>query len=105
DRPQRRRRFGVRAREPDRRGGRAARAGGGRARAQAGGVRRQRVGAQGPGARDPRARAGAGDRERYEELARSLGVPEAVHWLGVSRDVPLVLAAADALVFPSTYEA
>lgn len=49
--------------------------------------------------------AGAGDRERYEQLARSLGVAEAVHWLGVSRDVPLVLAAADALVFPSTYEA
>jgi UDP-glucose:(heptosyl)LPS alpha-1,3-glucosyltransferase len=49
--------------------------------------------------------AGAGDRERYERLARELGVAGAVHWLGVTRDVPLVLAAADALVFPSTYEA
>jgi UDP-glucose:(heptosyl)LPS alpha-1,3-glucosyltransferase len=28
-----------------------------------------------------------------------------VRWLGVTRDVPLALAAADALVFPSTYEA
>lgn len=49
--------------------------------------------------------AGAGDRERYEHLAASLGVAGAVHWLGVSRDVPLVLAMADALVFPTAYEA
>jgi UDP-glucose:(heptosyl)LPS alpha-1,3-glucosyltransferase len=49
--------------------------------------------------------AGGGDRERYERLARELGVGGAVHWLGVTRDVPLVLAAADALVFPSAYEA
>ncbi len=49
--------------------------------------------------------AGGGDRERYEELARSLDVAESVHWLGVTRDVPLVLEASDALVFPSTYEA
>ncbi len=49
--------------------------------------------------------AGAGDRERYEHLAKQIGVAGSVHWLGVSRDVPLVLAAADALVFPSAYEA
>ncbi len=65
-------------------------------------------------ARHPRARrrarvGPAGRRrrrqERYEELARSLDVAESVHWLGVTRDVPLVLEASDALVFPSTYEA
>jgi UDP-glucose:(heptosyl)LPS alpha-1,3-glucosyltransferase len=49
--------------------------------------------------------AGSGDRERYERLAASLGVQESIRWLGVARDVPLVLAVADALVFPSTYEA
>jgi UDP-glucose:(heptosyl)LPS alpha-1,3-glucosyltransferase len=49
--------------------------------------------------------AGAGDRDRYSRLAASLGVASAVHWLGVTRDVPLVFAVADALVFPSTYEA
>ncbi len=49
--------------------------------------------------------AGGGDRERYERLTGELGVAGAVHWLGVTRDVPLVLAAADALIFPSAYEA
>jgi glycosyltransferase involved in cell wall biosynthesis len=49
--------------------------------------------------------AGGGDQAAYGELARSLGVQDAVHWLGVSRDVPLVYEAADALVFPSSYEA
>ena len=49
--------------------------------------------------------AGGGDRQHYERLARELGVADAVHWLGVTRDVPLVLAAADAMVFPSAYEA
>jgi len=49
--------------------------------------------------------AGGGDRERYERLAGELGVAGRVHWLGVTRDVPLVLAAANALVFPSAYEA
>jgi UDP-glucose:(heptosyl)LPS alpha-1,3-glucosyltransferase len=49
--------------------------------------------------------AGGGDRERYERLAAELGVAARVHWLGVTRDVPLALAAADALVFPSAYEA
>jgi glycosyltransferase involved in cell wall biosynthesis len=49
--------------------------------------------------------AGGGDRKRYEELADSLGVADRVHWLGVSRDVQLVYELADALVFPSSYEA
>jgi glycosyltransferase involved in cell wall biosynthesis len=49
--------------------------------------------------------AGSGDRKRYQELAASLGVGEAVHWLGVSRDVQLVYELADALVFPTSYEA
>lgn len=49
--------------------------------------------------------AGGGDRERYEQLAVRLGVERSVHWLGVTRDVPLVMALAEALVFPSSYEA
>lgn len=49
--------------------------------------------------------AGGGDRAHYEAIARELGVEARVHWLGVTRDVPLTLAAADALVFPSAYEA
>jgi len=49
--------------------------------------------------------AGSGDRERYRQLAESLGVGQAVRWLGVSRDVQLVYELADALVFPSSYEA
>jgi glycosyltransferase involved in cell wall biosynthesis len=49
--------------------------------------------------------AGSGDEKRYRELADSLGVGGAVRWLGVSRDVQLVYELADALVFPSSYEA
>lgn len=49
--------------------------------------------------------AGSGDRQRYQELADSLGVGAALHWLGVSRDVQLVYGLADALVFPTSYEA
>ncbi|HEY2181523.1 MAG TPA: glycosyltransferase family 4 protein [Solirubrobacteraceae bacterium] len=48
---------------------------------------------------------GNGDRERYERLARELGVTAAVHWLGVSRDVAPMYQLADALVFPTSYEA
>jgi UDP-glucose:(heptosyl)LPS alpha-1,3-glucosyltransferase len=48
--------------------------------------------------------AGGGDRERYVELARSLGVERALHWLGVTDDVQLVYAAADAFALPSSYE-
>jgi UDP-glucose:(heptosyl)LPS alpha-1,3-glucosyltransferase len=49
--------------------------------------------------------AGGGDRQRYQQLADSLGVAGALHWLGISRDVQLVYGLADALVFPTSYEA
>ncbi len=48
---------------------------------------------------------GNGDRERYEQLARELGVDGAIHWIGVSRDVAPLYQLADALVFPTSYEA
>ncbi|HXA53316.1 MAG TPA: glycosyltransferase family 4 protein [Solirubrobacteraceae bacterium] len=47
---------------------------------------------------------GAGDQRRYRELARALGVDDAVHWLGVARDVQPVYELADAFVLPSRYE-
>jgi glycosyltransferase involved in cell wall biosynthesis len=49
--------------------------------------------------------AGSGDRGRYQQLAETLDVGDAVHWLGVSRNVPVVYELADAFVFPSSYEA
>jgi UDP-glucose:(heptosyl)LPS alpha-1,3-glucosyltransferase len=48
--------------------------------------------------------AGAGDEPRYRALAESIGVREAVHWLGVTKDVHLVYELADAFVLPSSYE-
>jgi UDP-glucose:(heptosyl)LPS alpha-1,3-glucosyltransferase len=48
--------------------------------------------------------AGGGERERYQQLADSLGVGANVHWLGVTPDVQLVYAAADAFVLPTSYE-
>ncbi len=48
--------------------------------------------------------AGDGDRQRYQQLADSLGVGRAVHWLGVTSDVQLVYALGDAFVLPSSYE-
>jgi glycosyltransferase involved in cell wall biosynthesis len=48
--------------------------------------------------------AGDGDRQRYQELADSLGVGGAIHWLGVTGDVQLVYALADVFVLPSSYE-
>lgn len=48
--------------------------------------------------------AGSGDLARYQELADSIGAGR-VHWLGISRDVALLYELADALVFPSSYEA
>jgi UDP-glucose:(heptosyl)LPS alpha-1,3-glucosyltransferase len=48
--------------------------------------------------------AGGGDRERYQTLAGSLGVGEAVRWLGVTSEVQLVYELADAFVLPSSYE-
>ncbi|HEX4437395.1 MAG TPA: glycosyltransferase family 4 protein [Solirubrobacteraceae bacterium] len=48
--------------------------------------------------------AGAGDRDRYEELARTLGVGESVRWLGATGNVERVYALADAFVMASSYE-
>jgi UDP-glucose:(heptosyl)LPS alpha-1,3-glucosyltransferase len=48
---------------------------------------------------------GAGERGRYEAIAREAGVGERVRWAGVSRDVAPLYQLADALVFPSAYEA
>ncbi len=48
--------------------------------------------------------AGDGDRQRYEELAQSLGVADRLRWLGVTSDVQLVYEAADAFVLPTSYE-
>jgi glycosyltransferase involved in cell wall biosynthesis len=48
--------------------------------------------------------AGEGDEARYRELAQTAGVGEAVRWLGVTRDVPLVYELADAFVLPTAYE-
>ncbi len=49
--------------------------------------------------------AGRGEEERYQGLANSIGVGDAVHWLGVFADVAVLYELADALVFPSSYEA
>jgi UDP-glucose:(heptosyl)LPS alpha-1,3-glucosyltransferase len=49
--------------------------------------------------------AGRGDQKRYEQLADSLGVGGAVHWLGVTSDIQLVYQLGDAFVLPSSYEA
>jgi glycosyltransferase involved in cell wall biosynthesis len=48
--------------------------------------------------------AGDGDRARYERLAASLGVAASVRWLGVTEDVQLAYALADAFVLASSYE-
>jgi UDP-glucose:(heptosyl)LPS alpha-1,3-glucosyltransferase len=48
--------------------------------------------------------AGRGDRARFQALARSLGVAERAHWLGVSRDVQTLYELADTFVLPSEYE-
>jgi glycosyltransferase involved in cell wall biosynthesis len=48
--------------------------------------------------------AGGGDEQRYRDLADSLGVGARVHWLGVTRDVPVVYELADAFVLPTSYE-
>jgi UDP-glucose:(heptosyl)LPS alpha-1,3-glucosyltransferase len=48
---------------------------------------------------------GAGDRGRYEQLAERLGVAARIKWIGVSRDVAPLYQLADALVFPTSYEA
>jgi glycosyltransferase involved in cell wall biosynthesis len=47
---------------------------------------------------------GRGDERRYRELADSLGVSDSVRWLGVTQDVGLIYALADAFVLPTSYE-
>lgn len=44
------------------------------------------------------------DRQRFEKLARELGVAERVTFLGQRRDVPDLLAASDVFVLPSLWE-
>ncbi len=48
---------------------------------------------------------GAGDTERYEQLARTCGVLERVFFVGRQSHTAAWFAAADAWVFPTTYEA
>jgi glycosyltransferase involved in cell wall biosynthesis len=48
---------------------------------------------------------GRGDRARFEELARQLGVTAAVRFLGERPDPERYYRAADVLVLPSAYEA
>ncbi len=48
--------------------------------------------------------AGRGHVAPYQQLADSLGVGKAVHWLGVVRDMPVVYELADAFVLASGYE-
>jgi glycosyltransferase involved in cell wall biosynthesis len=48
--------------------------------------------------------AGSGDQLQYQRLAEALGVASRVRWLGVTPDVQLVYAVADAFVLPSSYE-
>ncbi len=48
--------------------------------------------------------AGRGDEGHYREIAASLGVGQAVHWLGVTREIQVVYSMADAFVLPSRYE-
>lgn len=42
-------------------------------------------------------------RRRLEELARSLGIADAVEWLGMRSDIPECLQTLDAVIAPSTY--
>ena len=48
--------------------------------------------------------AGRGHVAPYQQLADSRGVGEAVHWLGVVRDMPVIYELADAFVLASGYE-
>jgi glycosyltransferase involved in cell wall biosynthesis len=48
--------------------------------------------------------AGMGDRVRYQRLADSHGVGEAVHWLGLTREIEAVYELSNAFVLPSSYE-
>ncbi len=45
------------------------------------------------------------DRARFQELARSCGAADRIHFGGFRKDIPDALAAADVFLFPSHYEA
>ena len=47
---------------------------------------------------------GRGDQRRYRRIAQSIGVGDAVHWLGVMRDIQVVYQMSDAFCLPSSYE-
>jgi glycosyltransferase involved in cell wall biosynthesis len=44
------------------------------------------------------------ERDSLADMAQKLGVAENIRWLGQRKDVPLLLAAADLVVFPSVVE-
>lgn len=48
--------------------------------------------------------AGGGDEQEYQALADALGAGDAVHWMGVVRDIQTAYQIADAFVLPSSYE-
>lgn len=49
--------------------------------------------------------AGRDNPKAHKAFAEELGIAEKISFLGPRRDMPLLLAAADAFVFPTTYEA
>jgi UDP-glucose:(heptosyl)LPS alpha-1,3-glucosyltransferase len=49
--------------------------------------------------------AGADGTRAWRERARAFGVAERVRWLGLRDDVEMLLAAADALLLPTRYDA
>jgi glycosyltransferase involved in cell wall biosynthesis len=48
--------------------------------------------------------AGGGYEKDYQQIADSIGVGDAVHWMGSVREVQVVYQMADAFVLPSSYE-
>jgi len=48
--------------------------------------------------------AGAPRGSPFPSLATRLGISDRVHWLGFERDMPALMRAVDAFVFPSRYE-
>lgn len=49
--------------------------------------------------------AGAPERSPFVSMSRKLGVEDRVHFIGFRKDLPEVMRAVDAFVFPSRYEA
>lgn len=48
--------------------------------------------------------AGTSDGSRFPALAKRLGIADRVHFVGMVKDMPLLLRSVDFLVFPSRYE-